>query len=169
MQLRGHSNNHVIEVRVVISTFGDIETKRRLVVIASEQVIGVVDESGGVGVGLGELRGPHSVVGVLGLMHGEVGRPHSVVDYSLSVVPLLEEVRPVFLMGRVDFGGVFHESHELSLLETLFHEEIVLLMHGSVTALAGSLKDLEPSSQSIHTQKCLIKSHSYGGYYNIYE
>jgi hypothetical protein len=51
----------------------------------------------------------------------------------------------------VDLGSENHAVHELSLLETLVDQEIVLLMHGTVAALARSLEDLEPASQTIYT------------------
>ncbi len=95
---------------------------------------------------LGELRRPHTIVGVLGLMNGEVGWPDSIMDNSLSEVPLLIVIASVLLMGGMDLGSKHHPVHELSLLETLVDQEIVFLMHGSVASLAGSLEDLESSS-----------------------
>jgi len=35
------------------------------------------------------------------------------------------------------------------LIKTLVHEEIILLMHGTVTSLAGSLEHFESSSKSL--------------------
>ena len=85
-------------------------------------------------------------------MDSHVWWPDSVRDSSLSVVPLLEEVRSVLLMGWMDLGKVDHLGFELLLLETLVHQEIVLLMHGTVASLAGSGEHLETSSQSIVKQ-----------------
>ena len=82
-------------------------------------------------------------------MDSHVWWPHSVVDNSLSKVPLLEEVTSILLMGWVDLWQVHHLLHEIDLIETLVHEEIILLMHGSVTSLACSLEDLEASSQCL--------------------
>ncbi len=82
-------------------------------------------------------------------MDGHVWRPHSVVDDSLSEVPLLEEITSVLLMSWVNLWEVDHLLHELGLLETLVHQEIVFLMHGSVATLAGSLPNLETSSESL--------------------
>ena len=73
-------------------------------------------------VGLGEFRGPHSIVGILGLMNCEVRRPDSVVNDSLSVIPLLEVVTSVFLVSRMNFGCKDHLVHELSLFETLIDQ-----------------------------------------------
>jgi len=39
MQLRGHGNNHVVEVRVEVSAFRDVETEWRVVVVTGEQVV----------------------------------------------------------------------------------------------------------------------------------
>ena len=100
-------------------------------------------------VSLGELRRPHTVVSVLGLMNGEVGWPDSVMNHTLSEVPLLEVVTSVLLVSGMDLRGKDHTVHELSLLETLVDQEIVFLMHGTVATLARSLEDLETTSQAI--------------------
>ena len=76
------------------------------------------------------------------------------MNNSLSEVPLLEVVTSVLLMSGVDLGSEDHSVHELSLLETLVDQEIVFLMHGSVAALAGSLEDLETSSETINYFSC---------------
>ena len=83
-------------------------------------------------------------------MNSEVGRPDSIMDLTLSVVPLLEIVTSVLLMSGMDLRGEDHLVHEFSLLETLVYKEIILLMHGSVAALARSLENLESSSQAIN-------------------
>ena len=70
------------------------------------------------------------------------------MNHTLSEVPLLEVIASVLLMGGVDLGSIDHAVHELSLLETLVDQEIILLMHGSVAALARSLEDLETTSQT---------------------
>ena len=71
------------------------------------------------------------------------------MNNSLSEVPFLEEVTLVFLMTWMDFWKVLHLVHEFSLLETLINEEIVLLMHSTVTSLTSSLEDFETSSKSL--------------------
>ena len=78
------------------------------------------------------------------------------MDDSLSEVPLLEVVSSVLLVSGMDLRSKDHFVHELSLLETLIDKKIVLLMHGSVTSLAGSLEDLETSSQTIYYLELLI-------------
>jgi len=45
MQLWGHSNDHVIVVRVEVSTFWDIVTEWRVVVVTGQQVVRVVDQT----------------------------------------------------------------------------------------------------------------------------
>ena len=70
------------------------------------------------------------------------------MNHTLSEVPLLEVIASVLLMGWVDLGSIDHAVHELSLLETLVDQEIILLMHGTVAALARSLEDLETTSQT---------------------
>ena len=106
--------------------------------VASEQVVGVVDQTWLMCTGLGELRWPHSHVRVLGLMDSHVWWPDSVMDLTLPEVPLLEEVTAVLLMGWVDLGQVDHLLLELHLGETLVDEQIVLLVHGTVATLASS-------------------------------
>lgn len=153
MELRGHGDNHVIEVGVEVTTLRNIKTERRGVVVASQQVVRVVGQTRGVSGSLGELRGPHTLVGVLSLMHSHVWGPDSVMDLTLAVVPLLEVVTAVLLMSGVDFGEEHHLVDELSLGETLLDEEIVLLMHGTVATLARSGEDLETTSQTMERKR----------------
>ena len=81
-------------------------------------------------------------------MHCEVWRPHSVLDGSLSEVPLLEEVALILLMSRMDSSRVLHLVREFFLFKTLVNQQIVFLVHGSVTSLASSLPYFETTSQS---------------------
>ena len=81
-------------------------------------------------------------------MHSHIWWPHSVVDDSLSKVPLLEEVTSILLMSWVHLWKIDHLVHELSLLETLVNQKIVLLMHSTMATLTGSLENLETSSKS---------------------
>lgn len=122
MELRGHGNNHVIKIWIEISSLRDIEPKWWVVVVASEQVVGVVDQARLVSTDLGELRWPGSVIRVLCLVDGHVGSPHSIVNHSLSVVPFLEEITFVLLMSRVDPWSVNHFVHKFSLFETLVNK-----------------------------------------------
>ena len=147
MELRRHGNNHVIEVGVEMATLRNIKTERRVVVIASQQVVRVVDKTGLMGQRVGQIWGPHTEVGVLGLMHSHVRRPHSVMDHALSVIPLLEVVTAVLLVTGMNLGQEHHLVHELTLTESLVHKKIILLMHGAVATLAGALPHLETSSQ----------------------
>jgi hypothetical protein len=148
MKLWGHSNDHVIVVWVEISTFWDIKTERWIVVISSHQVVRVVDETWRVRKSLGKIWWPDTHIGVLSLMHSHVWRPHSIMDNSLSVIPLLEEITSVFLMTWMDLREIDHLIGEFSLFETLVYQEIVFLMDSSMATLASSLEDLETSSQS---------------------
>jgi len=147
VKLGRHSNNHVIVVGVEVTTFGHIETERRRVVVASEQVVGIVGQTRLHVTGLGQLGWPNTLVSVLGLMDGHVGWPDSVVNLALSVVPLLEVVRTVFLMTRVDLGENDHLLDQFLLSETLFNEQVVLLMHSTVTTLARAGEHLETSAK----------------------
>ena len=121
MKLWGHSNDHMIVVWVEVSSLWDIKTEWRVIVVTSHQVVRVVDETWRVRKSLGEIWRPDTHVGVLSLMHSHVWRPHSIMDNSLSIVPLLEEVTSVFLMTWMDLWKVDHLLGELSLFETLVH------------------------------------------------
>lgn len=149
MELRGHGDDHMIVVRVEVTTFRHIEAERRRVMIASQQVIGVVDQTWLMGTGLRELRRPDTHVGVLRLMDSHIWRPDSVMDLTLTIIPLLEKVTAIFLMRGMHLGEVHHLGLEFSLGETLVHEEIVFLMHGTVTTLASSGEDLETTTKTI--------------------
>ena len=81
-------------------------------------------------------------------MHGHVGWPDSVVNLALSVVPLLEVVRAVLLVTGVHLGQHNHLLNKFLLGETFFNEQVVLLMHGAVAALAGAGEHLEASAQT---------------------
>lgn len=148
VQLRRHGDNHMIEVGIEVATFGHIQTKWRSVVVTSQQVVWVVGQTRLHITSFGQLGGPDSLIGSLSLMDSHVGRPDSVVNLTLTEIPLLEVVGAVLLMSGVNLGQVHHLGGEFVLPETLVYKQVVLLMHGAVTALASSRKHLETSSQS---------------------
>jgi len=147
MELRGHGDDHVIVVRVEVTTLGHIKTERRRVMVASQQVVWIVDKTGLMGTSFGQIGRPHTHVGVLRLMDSHIGRPDSVMDLPLSEVPLLEEVTSVLLMSRMNLREVLHGLLEFHLGETLADEKIVFFVHGAVATLARSGEDLETASQ----------------------
>jgi len=69
----GHTNDHVIIVRVEVFTLGDIDTIRGLVVIAGQDVEDVVDATRSES-NLGQIDGPNTVVGVFTLYLKELIR-----------------------------------------------------------------------------------------------
>lgn len=69
------------------------------------------------------------------------------MDLSLPVVPLLEVVTAMFLVGWVNLGKVHHLLLEFHLSETFVYDQVVLLMHSSVASLARSAEHFEASSQ----------------------
>jgi hypothetical protein len=79
------------------------------------------------------------------------------VDLALTEVPFLEVVRSVLLVSWVDLGQVYHLASKLNLSETLVDEQIILLMHGAVAALAGSAENFETSSQSTNKRLAVIR------------
>ena len=148
VKLRRHSDNHMIIVWVEVSAFRHINAEWCSVMVTSEKIVWVVGHTWLHSTGLGELGWPHTHVGSLGLMDSEIWWPDSVMDLSLAVVPLLEVVTSVLLMAWMHFRKVHHKFLELHLFETFVHKEIVLLMHSTVAARAGSAENLESSSQS---------------------
>lgn len=122
VQLRRHSNNHMIEIWIEESTFWNIMTEGRIIVISCQQVVGVVDETWWVRIGLGQLGWPHTLISTFSLMHCEIRGPDSVMDDSLSEVPFLEVISSVFLMSWMNSWSVDHLSHQLSLFETLVYK-----------------------------------------------
>jgi hypothetical protein len=68
-------------IRVEVLALGDFEAVGGLEVVARHDVVDVVDTSGSEP-DLGEVSGPHSAVGVLGLILREVGRVDVIVDVS---------------------------------------------------------------------------------------
>ena len=126
--------------------------------VSREQVVRIVDETRLMCTGLGELRGPHTHVGVLGLMDSHIWWPDSVMDLTLAEVPFLEEVTAVLLMAGMHLGEVDHLLLELHLGETLVHKKIVLLMHGTVATLTGSGEDLESTTETIYSEKVRLVS-----------
>merc|ERR1719230_1826221 len=135
MELWRHGNNHVIVVWVEVSTLWNVETEWWVVVVSSQQVVWIVDESWVVRSCLGQIWRPNTEVGVLGLMDSHVWWPHSVMDDSLSKVPLLIEVTSVLLMTWMDLWKINHLRGKLVLQETLVDQKIILLMHGSMATL----------------------------------
>ena len=71
------------------------------------------------------------------------------MDLTLTEVPFLEEVTAVLLKSWVNLWKVDHSLLELHLRETLVHEQIVLLVHRAVAALARAREHLEASSQTM--------------------
>jgi hypothetical protein len=53
------------------------------------------------------------------------------------------------LMSGVNLWSVDHLVYKFSLFETLVNEQVIFLMHSTMTTLTRSLEDLKSSSQSI--------------------
>lgn len=156
MELRRHSNNHMIVVGVEVTTLRYIKSERRRVMVTSQQVVRVVHDTGRVHGNLGQLWGPDTHVSSLSLMDSLIWGPHAVMDDSLSVIPFLEVIGSVLLMSGVNSGQEFHGSGELHLFETLVNKEIILLMHSSVASLARSGENLVSTSQTKRKNQWLI-------------
>ena len=149
MELRGHGDDHVIVVWVEVTSLWHVKAEGRGVVVTGKQVVRIVRQAWLVSGGLGQIRRPHTLIGILRLMDGHVGSPDSVTDDALAVVPLLEVVTSVFLMSWVDLGEEDHLLHELTLSETFIDEQVVFLMDCTVAALACSAEHLETSAEPV--------------------
>ena len=73
-----------------------------------KQVIWVVNKTWLMGASLGKLGWPHTQVRSLGLVDCHVGGPNSVLNSSLSEIPLLEIVRAMLLVARVELRQEHH-------------------------------------------------------------
>ena len=67
MQLSWHTNDHVIKVRVVVFSLGDVHSVRSLEMVSSHDVVNVVDSSRSES-DFKEISGPDTTVGVFGLI-----------------------------------------------------------------------------------------------------
>jgi hypothetical protein len=146
IKLSGHTNDHMIIVRVEVFTLGDIDTKRRLIVVTGQDVEDIVDATRSES-NLGQIDGPDTVVGVFTLILGEIGRIDSVVNESVSFIPFLIVVLLVMVMGRVD-REVGNKSSQFQLFVGLIQQGIVLLVDHTVTVTTVSSKDQETSSDT---------------------
>ncbi len=86
--------------------------------IAGDDVVDVVDSSRPEP-DLGEVRGPHSLVGILALILRVVRRVDVIVDVSVSVIPLLIVILLEMMVGRVDGEVLAHPCLELYLFVDL--------------------------------------------------
>lgn len=108
MELTRHTDDHVVEVGVEVFSLGDFQSVGRFEMVTGHDVVDVVDTSGSHS-NFGEVHGPHTSVGVLGLVLREVGRVDVVVNVPalairlpISFVPLLVVVLLVVVVGRVN-------------------------------------------------------------------
>lgn len=133
-------------IRVEVSSFRDFESEGREVVIPGKDIVDVTSVGRVVLSSSGEIHGPESLISGLGVVSSHISGPNSVVNESLSIVPLIEVVTSSDLVAGVHGGSVFHLVDELLLTEDLIDHDVVLLLVGSVTRLAGLEPDLESST-----------------------
>ena len=94
---------------------GNIHTVWGLEVVASQYVVNIVDASGS-HPDFGKVGGPHTTVGVLGLILRVVGGVDVVMDVAISFVPLLIVKLLVMVVGRVDGEMISDPCGQLDLL-----------------------------------------------------
>ena len=80
-------------------------------------------------------------------MDTEIRRPHPIINNPLSEVPFLKEITFVFLMCWMNSRRINHFTHKFSLSETFVYQQVILLMHSSMTSLTWSLEYFKTSSQ----------------------
>ena len=81
MELSGHTDDHVIEVRVEMFSLGDFQTIWRLEVVPCHDIVDIVDSSRSHS-DLGEIYRPHTSIRILRLILRHVGRIDVVMDVS---------------------------------------------------------------------------------------
>ena len=69
-------------------SFGDLSSIGRFEVVASHDVVDVVDTSWSHS-DFSEIYGPYTSIGIFGLILGEVGGIHMIVNVSISLIPFL--------------------------------------------------------------------------------
>ena len=141
--MTGHTNDHVIEIGIEVLSLRDINTIGGLVVIASEDVVDVVDSSWSKP-NLREIGWPHSSVGILSLINRVVGGIYPVVDDSVSILPLLVVVLLEVVMGWVDTKHRHHIG-QLYLSVGLVQQSVILLVEHAMTVPTVPSEYLEPS------------------------
>jgi hypothetical protein len=101
LELTGHTNNHMIEIWIEVLAFGDLHTIWRFKVVASHNVVDIVDSSRSKS-DFSEISWPYTSVGILGLILREVGSIDMIMNVSVSFVPFLIVVLFVVVVSRVD-------------------------------------------------------------------
>lgn len=134
----------MVEVGVEVLSFGDIDSSRVLVLVSGQNVVDVVDLTRP-HPNLGEVCGPHSPIGVLGLLLRDVDGVDTVLDLSISLGPLLVVVLLEVVVGRTDGEHGDHVG-EFELVVGLVEQYVVLLVHDSVAIGAVLGEDLEAST-----------------------
>lgn len=88
VELTRHTDDHVVEVGVEVFSLGDFQSVGRFEMVTGHDVVDVVDTSGSHS-NFGEVHGPHTSVGVLGLVLREVRRVDVVVNVSVLAIKYL--------------------------------------------------------------------------------
>jgi hypothetical protein len=132
----------VIEVGVEVFSLGDIHAVWWLEVIASEDVVDVVDTSRSHS-DLKEVSRPDTPIGIFSLILTVVRRVHMVVDVSVSLIPFLIVILFEMLMCWVDGEILAYPGGQLDLLIDFVQKDIVFLGDHTVAITAVSTVHLE--------------------------
>jgi hypothetical protein len=91
----------VIEIRVEMFSFRNINTFRGFIVISGKDVVNIVDTTGSHS-DFREISGPYSSVGIFGFILRILRRIDSIMNISISVFPFLVIILFEVVMSRVN-------------------------------------------------------------------
>ena len=123
-------------------SFRNIHTKWWLEVIASHDIVNIVDSSGSES-DLGEITGPDSSVGILSLILGIIGGIDVIVNESVSFIPFLIVILLEVMMGGVDGEVLANPSCQFKLFVHFIQKQVVFFTDHSVAVGAVSGENLE--------------------------
>lgn len=143
-QLTGHADDHMVKVGVEVFALRDVDAIRSLVMIASEDVIDVVNASRSK-TDLREISRPYSSIRVLSFIYGIIGRIYPIMDNPIPILPFLVVVLFEVMMGRVNAEHSHHVG-QFDLFISLVQKGIIFLVDHTMTVSTVTSEHLEPSS-----------------------
>lgn len=105
--------------------------------IPSHDVVDIVDSSWSQP-NFGEISGPNTSVGILGLILGEIGRVNMVMDVAISFIPFLIVILFEMVMGWMDCEILSHPGSQFQLLVYFVQQQVILFADHAVTVGAVS-------------------------------
>lgn len=118
-------------------SFGHVHSVRSFIMIPSHDVVDIVDSSWSQPY-FGEISGPNTSVGILGLILGEIGRVNMVMDVAISFIPFLIVILFEMVMGWMDCEILSHPGSQFQLLVYFVQQQVILFADHAVTVGAVS-------------------------------